>query len=386
MKKLLIVLVALMAMAAISVPAWAAEAPSYTFEMAARMLLDIGWQQKSKELTNNGSSDVGSWFTNVPAHSYLRATFHSQDKTVGGHVELGLKSVQPDASVSLRYAYGYWRIGKCRLLAGQTDNWFGSTAYAPKQYVGNSLDTTHLMLFGWGFVWPHRVPQVQYTYNTDTWGIQFALEEPRQKSNYFDSTSSTDTSFVTPRMTLTAMFKYAGFVTQPGVLWVQHRYEAGDTGAFDDSYNTWAIVVPFKYSAGPFTLKFQGHYGVNFATEIPFYNTTLTRPYREGITAGEIDDTKIYGAALAGEYSIGKMMLTAGFGYENFSNDAWSSKNGYNDDNCTRWAAFFAVPYQFTQNFGIHPELAYYNYGDNPKSGNEYGNEWLLGVQFRFIF
>ncbi|MCF8098567.1 MAG: hypothetical protein K9K65_12055 [Desulfarculaceae bacterium] len=377
MKKLFTILVTVAAILAISVPAMAVSPSTYTFEMAARMLTDIGWSQKSQELTKNQSSDVGTWFTNLAGHSYLRARFFSVDKNVGGRIEIGLKSLQPSATVSLRYAYGYWRVGKCRILAGQTDNWFGSTAYAPKQYVGLNLDNSHLLMFGWGYTWSARVPQVQFTYNTDKWGVQFALEEPRNKST-LDGATDVDSSFIMPRMSLTFMVKYGAFMSNPGVLYVKHGYEAGDTGASDESWDTLAVVLPIKFTSGAFTLKFQGHYGKNFATEMPFYDTKWTKPVLNG---SEVEDTIIYGGLLAGEYLIGKLMITGGFGYENWSNDTWTV-----EDEITRWGAFVAVPYQFTKNFGIHPELAYYKYGDNPNTGDEMGNEWLLGVQFRFIF
>ncbi|MCF8032026.1 MAG: hypothetical protein K9K66_11570 [Desulfarculaceae bacterium] len=383
MKKILILAIAVLAMLAVSVPALAVSPSTYTFQMAARMLTDVGWWQKSEELTASGS-DVGSWFLNMPGHSYLRGRFYSVDKNVGGRIELGLKSLQPETSVSVRYAYGYWRVGNCRILAGQTDNWFGSLAYHVRQYVGLN-ESAHLLLFGWGFLWPHRVPQVQFTYNTDKWGVQFALEEPRQKTNYFGT--GTDSTFMFPRASLTFMFKVGGFMTHPGVNFVQHSYEDGNnTVGSSDSYNTWALVLPIKYTVGAFTLKFQGHYGVNFATEYPFYPVALTRPYRNGITSGDIEDTTVYGGVLAGEYKIGKIMITGGFGYENFTNDAWSGKNGYSKDENVRMGAFVAVPYQFTKNFGIHPEFSYYSHGDDPTTGDDKGNEWLLGVQFRFVF
>ena len=46
MKKLLIIAVAAMAIFAMSVPAMAVSPSSYTFDMAARMLTDIGWDQQ----------------------------------------------------------------------------------------------------------------------------------------------------------------------------------------------------------------------------------------------------------------------------------------------------------------------------------------------------
>ncbi len=380
--KQLIMFVAAVAMLAVAAPALADIAsPSPQFSVGARMLTDIGWWNKSEELTASGK-DVGTWFLNMPGHSFLRTRYYSADKSVGGRIELGLKSLQPEASVNLRYAYGYWRVGKFRILAGQTDNWFGSLAYHVKQYVGLNEDS-HLLLFGWGFLWPHRVPQVQFTYNTAKFGVQFALEEPRQKNNYWGATG-VDTKFTFPRASLTLMFKSGGFMTHPGISFVQHQYEVA-TGA-DDSYNTWAFVLPVKFTAGAFTLKFQGHSGVNFATEYPFYPTDWTRPYLKDISSGDVSNTNIWGGVLAGEYKVGKLTITGGVGYEGFTNEAWSEENGYSKDEIIRWAAFVAVPYQVRKNFGVHPEISYYNHGDNPETGEAMGSEWLLGVQLRFVF
>jgi len=386
MKKLLIIAVAVMAIFAMSVPAMAAgpSPSSYTFEMAARMLTDIGWDQRSAEQTRNGETSVGSWFVNMPGHSYLQARFYSVDKNVGGRIELGLKSYNGSATTSLRYAYGYWRVGNCRILAGQTDNWFGSLAYHIRQYVGLN-EQGHLLMFGWGFLWPGRVPQVQFTYNTEKWGVQFALEQPSSASDTgLEGTVLPavvqDFYYQVPRMSLTFMFKMGAFMTHPGVMWSQHQYEQGDNLGFGENWDTWAFVLPIKYTAGAFTLKFQGHYGQNFWGEIPFYTKDTTAPTVNA--SGEVEDTIIMGGVLAGEYTIGKIMITGGFGYENFQNDQWSV-NG--DDTISRWGAFIAVPYQFTKNFGVHPEFSYYDY-DNNSNGTDAGNEWLLGVQFRFIF
>jgi len=360
--------------------ALAAESPSSRVIINGRMLTDIGWWNKSKELTTNGKEDVTTAFVNVPGHSYLRARWRTSDAMSGGMIELGLKSLQPDAEVSLRYAYGWYKVGNCRILAGQTDNWFGSLQYAPKQYVGLNNDA-HLLLFGWGLMWPHRVPQVQFTYSTDSWGLQFALEEPRANG----AAQGADFYVNLPRMTLTAMFKAGGFMTHPGVLYVQHRYEFGgaNTGG-DDSYNTWAFVLPLMFKAGAFTAKAQFHYGINIATEIPFYPAD-TGPYQPA-GSNKYYDTQTMGGLLSLEYKIGALQLIAGFGTEVISNDDWKNKGNYKDDSYTRTAYFVAIPYQVNKYFGIHPEFAYYNHGDSAETGKDQGNEWMLGVQFRFVF
>ncbi len=387
-------IIAVVAVLALAAPALADIAsPSPQFSVGARMLTDFGWWNRSDELTTSGK-DVGTIFLNMPGHSFLRTRYYNADKSVGGRIELGLKSLQPEASVSLRYAYGYWRVGNFRLLAGQTDNWFGSLAYHARQYVGLN-EGAKLLLFGWGALWPHRVPQVQFTYSTATWGVQFALEEPRDRDTWGGATN-VDIVYTFPRASLTLMFKAGGFMTSPGFSYVNHQYEAG-AGSFDDSWTTWAINVPAKFTAGAFTIKFQGHYGINFQDEYPFYGARMQGATSGGVTGvplygpilvvgSGVKDATIYGGYLAGEYKIGKVMLTAGIGMEHVQNDAWNTANGFAKDNNTRTAFFVAAPYQVTKNFGVHPEWSYFKHGDSPATGNDQGNEWLLGIQFRFVF
>ena len=94
-KKLVFAFIMVTMVFALSAPAFAVSPSTFTFQMASRMLTDIGWHQQSEELTNNGSSAVGSWFLNMPGHSYLRARFYSVDKNVGGRIEIGLNGLQP---------------------------------------------------------------------------------------------------------------------------------------------------------------------------------------------------------------------------------------------------------------------------------------------------
>jgi len=377
MKKIMVAMLAVMALAVFTGAALAAESPGSRVIINGRMLTDFGWWNKSKEMTANQKDDVTTSFVNVPGHSYLRARWRTSDAMSGGMVELGLKSLQPEASVSLRYAYGWYKVGNCRILAGQTDNWFGDLAYHPKQYVGLN-NNSHLLLFGWGYLWPHRVPQVQFTINTDTWGVQFAVEEPRNKFSH----SGHDVYFVVPRMSLTGMFKAGGFMTHPGVSYVRHSYE-GIAGDADDQFDTIAFVLPFKYTAGAFTVKFQAHYGKNFYGEYPFY-PELSQP-THSLNSLKIQDTFTTGGFLSLEYQIGAVTLIGGVGYEKFENDSWK-RNGWKDDNADRKAYFVAVPYQINKYFGVHPEFSYFDYGDNPETGKDAGNEWMLGMQFRFIF
>ena len=46
---------------------------------------------------------------------------------------------------------------------------------------------------------------------------------------------------------------------------------------------------------------------------------TLDRALSVNASGDDVEDTIVYGGVIAGEYTIGKIMITGGFGYENFS-------------------------------------------------------------------
>ena len=84
-------------------------------------------------------------------------------------------------------------------------------------------------------------------------------------------------------------------------------------------------------------------------------------------------------------YKVGKSTIHVGGGYESFNNDAWKSDAGYKDDNTTRKAFWVSVPTKVGQNLWLYPEFDYYDY-DEDLNDNDRGNEWVLGLLFRFLF
>ncbi|KMY68860.1 hypothetical protein AAU61_04565 [Desulfocarbo indianensis] len=355
-------------------PALAAESPGASVTVGGRMLTDFGWWTRDKELTANQKEDVTGSFVNLPGHSYLRATWTSADKNAGGLVELGLKSHQPEASVSLRYAYGWWKSGNFRLLAGRTDNWFGSLAYHARQYLGLN-EGGHAYLWGWGQLWPDRVAQAQLTYETPAWGLQFALEDPR------DQTGAAGQDFYgdLPRFSLTARITAGGFMTHPGFSFVRHSYEGS---GLKQEYDTWAVNLPLRYVSGALGLKLQIHYGVNFYQEYPFYPALAAPVAKAG---GSLEDTETLGGLFSLEYKIGNTMLIGAVGYERFENDAWKGL-GFRDDSSQRLALVAALHIDLNPFFSLHPEVALYDHGDDPLTGESQGREWLAGAQFSWIF
>jgi len=394
MKKFFAIMVAVAALVAFTAPAWAADEPGPSFTVHGRMLTDIGYNKTSKELTTNKKEAVTSAFVNLAGHSYLRAKFASVDKTTGGFVELGMSSkINNTESVSLRYAYGWWKVGNCKLVAGQDDGWVGSLAHHPKQYLGVT-QSGKLLLTNWGYIYSGRHPQVRFEWESGMFGFALAAVQPGAE---YVPTGPTGTDYYAnlPRFDLAAYLKAGGFWVQPGVAWSQLKMEGTASGA-DNTFTQFMAILPVKFTAGPFTAKAEVHYGQN--NDIEWSGQLLsglrTLPRSEPFigAGGKIEDTKQVGGFISLEYKILPVWeVVAGFGVEKLSNDAWKKATtnngaGYKNDDYTRKAYFVALPYDVTKNFTIHPEFSYFDYGDNIRDGKDFGNEWLLGLQVKFVF
>jgi hypothetical protein len=404
MKKTFAIMVALVALVAFTAPAWAAdEAPGPNFTVGGRMLTDVGYHNVSKEFTANKKEDVTSAFVSLGNTSYLRGTFTSADKTTGGVVELSMSSKINNAeTVGLRFAYGWWKVGNCKLYAGQTDNWLGSTAFAPKQYFGQTEGGKNEMT-NWGHIYGGRNPQAGFQWESGMFGFQIALVQPGAEK-IATLPATVDAYANLPRIDLALKLNAGGFLVQPGFGWSQLKMEGVASGA-DDNYTSMIFILPVKFSAGPFTAKVEGHWGKNIDGEwsggrLPSLGTGLsansTSTIKLGMpeikTNGKIEDTTQVGGIVSAEFKILPVWTAAaGFGIEKLNNDAWkqSAASGGlagKDDNYTRTGYFVSLPYEVTKNFTVHPEFAYYNYGDNPLTSKDYGTEWLAGLQFRFVF
>jgi len=393
MKKIFAIMVAMAALVAFTAPAWAADEPGPTFVVGGRMLTDLGYNKMSKELTSNKKEDVTTAFVNMAGHSYLNAKFTSVDKTTGGFVELGLTSkINNTEGVLLRYAYGWWKVGNCKLQAGQDDGWLGSLAFAPKQYFGLT-QSGKLLLSNWGYTYSGRHPQARFEWESGMFGVALSAVQPgAEKAPTISATQ--DFYANVPRFDLATKFKVGGFLAMPAVGWSQLKIEGTASGA-DSDINSFIALLPVKFSAGPFTAKAEIHYGVNNEIEWNGVDSGLKALPRSTPfigSNGKIEDTRMVGGFLALEYQIiPTWEITAGFGIEKLNNDAWKKSvanggAGYKNDDYTRKAYFVALPYTVTKNFSIHPEFGYYDYGDNIVNNADSGNEWLLGLQFRFVF
>ncbi|KIX16082.1 porin [Dethiosulfatarculus sandiegensis] len=367
MKKFFVLALALAALVAMSAPVMAAEAPAPSIVLGARVNQTFGYQNKSKELTTNGQDDITKSFVDLQGNSYFRAKFTSADKKVGVHTEIGLKS-----TVGMRHVYGWYKMGNCKFLAGNTDNWAGAPYW--NYHKANAAPGGDLL--GWGKMWAPRRPQVQLTWSSGNFGLQFALEKAAEVDVPF-----ADVYNKIPRATLGFQFKTASFSTTPSVNFARYDWEGGPIG-IDENVEAWAFILPVQVNAGAFKVIAELHYASNPGVGWSGYSADLGPQLKDD---GSFEATTNYGGYVDASYKVGALRIALGFGYEHFANDAWKDY-GFKEDSFSRQLFYLSLPYTVHKNFIMYPEFNYLNHGDSPVDGDDQGNEWVLGILFRFIF
>ena len=372
MKKTLIIALAAALVVAFSVPAFAA----YTVKMGARVNQEIGWSFTSKERTINKKDDVVDSFVNLVGNSYLRAKFMSEDKKVGAHIEIGMKE---GSNIGTRHAYAWYKMGNCTFLAGQTDNWQGGKGiYWASQKLAEGDSGGDAL--GWGKAWVPRQPKVQITWQSGAFGVQAALEKPRNLPVDY-SVSTVDIVNKIPTVSLAVNYSGKYFEITPAFMWTQWQAE-GDTRGYEDSINAYGVILPIAIKVGGFKVILEGHYATNPAGLYSNYGDYGVAVFKNN----DIEDTRLVGGYGEVSYVTGALRIAVGAGVESFTNDAWKSTLNYKDDSMTRWMGWIALPYQAHKYLSIRPELNYYTYDDDIETGDDGGNEWIIGVLFRFVF
>ena len=378
MKKILILMAALALLVAFSAPAMA---EGFSTTLGIRVIPQFKVVNTSEEATNSGKSVTES-DVNMAGNSYLRVKFASDDKKVGAQAEVGLNS-----TVNLRYTYGWYKIGNCTFLAGNSDTWLSRIgAY------GIVMDAWGLD--GFGTMWEARKPELQLNYESGNIGFQFTLRDVRTVDAVTGLAAaaaaagvSYDAYYTVPSIGAAFAYTSENFEIVPSFQWVRGAYEGLPSG-FDDGYDAYVFHLPLKLSFGGFGLTAGGHIGKNpggqWETGVGWASAANTGAYLQ--SNGNFADTDFYGGFLSAAYKVGNIMPAAGVGFQYYQNDEWKKDGGFKEDNGKQVAYFVNVTYTVHKYFIIYPEFAYFDYGDNPVDGKSAGNSWLLGVALRFIF
>lgn len=368
------------ALAALLVVAFSASAFAYDVKLGARINQEFGWDFKSKERTNNKNDDVTTSFNSLVGNSYLNAKFMSEDKKVGAFIEIGMKEY---SNIGTRYAYAWYKVGNCTLSAGQFDNWQGGKGvYWTSQKLAQGASTGDVL--GYGKAWVPRQPKIEFMYQAGAFGFSFALEKPNTVATTYSVPSTVDVYNKIPGLSIAADYTSQVFEITPAFIWTRWDMEGMPSG-YDETVDSMGFILPIAVKMGGFKLILEGHYAKNPAGVYSNYSTYGKAVFKN---SGKVEDTDLVGGYGELSYVTGALRIAVGAGVESYTNDAWKAKDGlgYKEDNVVQYMGWIALPYEVHKYLTIRPELNYFSFGDNPKDGKDGGNEWLIGVLFRFVF
>lgn len=376
MKKSFVFMLAAALVVALSAPAFAAEGPGFNTSFGGRIIVDFAYQWTSKEATANGDDDIVDNFIDVNGHSYFKAVFTSDDKKVGLRTEIGLKP-----TVGWRYCYGWWNIGGgLKLLAGNSDTWM-DTGAAFDEKLSPIED------LGWyGYSDTNRDPEIWMEYDGGgVFAMQFGLRNPTPPVPVTPvgrlPMAGVDEYNTIPGVWFAAKVKTSMFTVTPGMYYAMVSYEGLDSH-YDDTNHEWEVNLPVELNLGMFSMVLAAHYGANLAGD--FSDRALSTAVVK--SDGSFEDTYQFGGLVSFKFSFGPAAVSFGAGFENYTNDEWKDTLGYKNDDYTVVGYYITVPYQVHKYFTLRPEFVYLANGENPADGEDMGDEWFLGVEFRFQF
>ncbi len=429
MKKLAMVGLALAMVLAVAFPA-----PAYQVKLGARVDTDIGYIWRSGNsyagpifgFNDSRMPDLTTFYVGMPVTNYLRVTWMSDDKSTGAVIELGIGAGGPAAghgavNIGLRYMYGWYRFGRCRLVIGHTDNLLASLAYAPYQWFGlgavgtftfqNSsavVPNAPVVLFiGQGKQYSGRFVQIDLYYDVGPWTFMAAVGQAPTTNviNWgfggnlpFGVTAVPNTMW--PRFDLVVKYKGKYIGLAPGFSIYMSEFDP-ITGArlVNDRVLSYLLVLPFRVSLGNFRIKGEVSYGRNWVAANYFgaqtaFMSAVWWAGNNDFTQTKIEDTYTLSACLGLEYYLGRVSFHLGGGYQRSDNASNDQFGAFNHGQQVKYAFNFAVRYRVNRHFVIAPEISYWYYGWDPTwdvgGGNalfaDLGSAWLAGISFQFRF
>jgi hypothetical protein len=416
--------------------AWglAAPASAYQVKIGARIDTDVGYIWRSGTsypgplggFNDSRMPDLTTFYIGMPVTNYFRIDWMSNDKSTGGRIEIGIGAGGPGlghggSTIALRYMYGWYKFGRCRLVIGHTDNLLASLAYAPYQWFGlaaigsftfnNSaavVPNAPVVLFiGHGKQYSGRFAQIALYYDRGPWTFMVAVGQPSTNNiiNWVDGTNLPtavtavpNTTF--PRLDLVVKYKGKYIGLAPGFSIYMSEFEPISGARLEnDKVLSYLLVLPFRISFGNFRIKGEVAYGRNWVAANYFGAQTafMSALWWGGLndpSLTKIEDTYMLSACLGLEYYLGRVSFHLGGGWQRSDNATNDQFVTFRHGQQVKYAFNFAVRYRVNRHFVIAPEISYWFYGWDPTwdvgGGNavfaDLGTAWLLGISFQFRF
>lgn len=280
---------------------------------------------------------------------------------IGGRFEYGASG----GNANIRLLYATFDLGPGEVLVGQTYGPYGMGSFISGQKYGD--DAGLLQFIGY----TSRKPMVQYSIDN----LKVALVQPVDVGSTLDAQGNV--IFASPEVQL-PMLQASYDINVEGMAFnLAGAVQSYDLDAGDgDTLTAWGLALNARMNMlDPAYINFGGFYGQNVSQigQWSITNNSYAGP------DNDIEDTDTYGLALVLGTQLPSMTLEAGVGYAVSENDLWAE-----DDEVMAYYAQARIPVM--ANATITPEIGFYDYNDDPATGNDDGDEFYVGLQWRVDF
>jgi len=367
MKKLFVLLAAVVFVVAFTAPTFAAE---WSFYGSAR--ITTFWTDQSDEKGPNNDDDLDLNHS-LQGNSRIGAKVKVSDNLIG-RFEYG-------SGPNLRLLYGEYDFGGFKVLVGQ--DYTPLNFFPSNQVYGGDTD-----LLPYGGVYNGRRAMVQGKFG----GLKIALVQPTAGLLFDEDEISEeigddsgedygiDTDVTIPMIQASYSFKIAGlsldiaggYQTYDMVAWEE---ATGDET--DDDVSSYIVALHAKYNMGPFMLA--GNYWMG-------QNVGNMGMWEEGNAGVNIDwgeekllDSDGWGFLLVGAFTLSDMLrFEAGYGYSLFDVD-----NAEEDDDTSSY--YVQATINLAKGVFIVPEIGKIDYGDG-SDGEDEGDDTYYGLKWQINF
>jgi len=389
MKKILVLAAAALLVLGFSAPSWAVS----DFAIGGNIQLETAWAfQDVGDMDDwkipgfdTGLDDTTDYSSRLKGVS--RINFKATVGDVTGFYELGIG--QGDG-ISTRLAWVQWDAGGFLLTAGR--DW-GVVAFGfTDQQMNNGAAN-----IGYGCLYDHRNDGLFITIPGEAFTFTGEISQARGQG---DPTGfAVDTEAVIPRLAAKATFAPTemlsftpSFGFQTYDLLAQPIAISGAPVKYDgEDIATWAIALDGRVDFESFYFGYELWYGENLGSG--GYFTQAGTGAQPNWVSGKIEDVTAYGGFVRFVWPLEMVRFLAGVGAEVVDWDdldidtamtAVGLPNYAADDNTT-WSGYVAVIYNFTDNFWMQPEIAYFDDGNN-QLDLDVGSSIWVGVHWQADF
>jgi len=360
MKKLFVLLGAVVLVVAFTAPAFAAE---WSFYGSARMSMfwtNKDWQDSQSAALEDDTNTMGH---QLQGNSRFGANVKAGDNLVG-RVEMGMSS----SNVATRIIWGEYDFGGFKLGVGQH--------YAPVDYlISNQVFDGDQDLLGYGAIYQGRKPMVQAKIG----GFKFAFVSPQSSTTLVDpetgaSYGGLDTEISWPKLEASYQLKAGGFSGKVMGGYNQYKVLGIDKSETLDSY---VLGLGAKFNMGPFMFGGDVYYGKNLGN----YGFVTGGNGNAGYDIADEDllDNTGFGWMFVANFKMSDMLtFEGGLGGTKYEMD-----NTADDDDTASW--YVNATINFAKGVFIVPEIGQNNNGKD-FAGNDQSKVTYYGLKWQINF